>query len=421
MIRAVQTELSYEQRVAAGLCRVCGEARLEQLLALGNVPPVNAFVRPEDVAHERAYPLALGYCVSCTLVQLMQTVPPAELYRDYLHLSSAAASQAAHLQRVADLLRERSLPARPAKILEVGSNDGTLLAHFADQALVVGVDPARNLMSRSRERGVETIPDFMSEVLAARLQEQYGQFDLIIGLNVVAHTEDVLGLVRAVSTLLAPGGVFFMEAAYVLDTVLAGQFDTVYHEHVYCFSLQALKGLLARAGLTVCEAEIIPTQGTSLRIVARRTEEDPAVDGSVPSLLEREWERGLDDLATRREVGPRVERIKQQIAAAVASARRRGPLVGLGAPARGVVILNACTIGPESLQYVVDDTPLKVGRLVPGVHIPVESWQRLQDDAPAGYCLLSWNYREDMLKRLRQMGKHGTVLVPWPKLEVVVL
>ncbi|MBI4021908.1 MAG: methyltransferase domain-containing protein [Candidatus Andersenbacteria bacterium] len=415
-------QLTYEQRVARGLCRVCGAEAVEELFSLGDVPLVNAFLTEREKRDEVSFPLALGLCPACSLVQLRHTVAPERLYQHYLHLSSAANGQVAHLQSVARLVAQQLHMTPDTRLLEVGSNDGTLLANFSGRAgLVLGVDPARNLVALSRARGVETVPVFLSETVAGRLRLRYGQFDIIVGLNVVAHTENVLDLVRAIKLLLAPGGSFFMEAAYVLKTVVAGQFDTVYHEHVYCFSLHALQRLLARADLAVCAAEVIPTQGTSLRVIARHREEAPPVESGVGAILENEREHGLADLETLRAVGANVERFKQEFATSVAAARRRGPLVGLGAPARGVVILNACGIGAEWLEYVVDDTPLKQGRLVPGMHMPVYSWERLAAETPAGYVLLSWNYRDDMLARLRRLGKKGPVLIPFPRQEEVQL
>src|SRR5581483_4907744 len=175
-------------------------------------------------------------------------------------------------------------------------------------------------------------------------------------------------------SVLAPGGTFVMEAVDVSRTILRGEFDTVYHEHVYCFSLSALVALLARAGLTVVDVEALPTQGGSLRVFSRRTDARPAP--SVAAWLENEMALGILRPGTYERVGEQVRAFKPALLEQLHRLKQKhGRVFGLGAPARGVVILNFCGIGPELLDAVVDDTPLKQGRLVPGVHVPVVDWQ----------------------------------------------
>lgn len=399
-------------------CRGCGAGPLSEIFDLGLVPSVNAFRTREELAGERAHRLGMYWCRSCTLVQLGEIVPPAELFTSYQHLSSASQSNVRHLEEVAHLLGERYALGPSSRVLEVGSNDGSLLAHIRRRAgTVLGVDPARNLATLARERGVETISDFFGEAVASQIVREHGRFDVIVALNVVAHTPDVQGLLGAIARVLAPGGTFVMEAVHVFPTILHGEFDTVYHEHVYCFSLTALELLLGRAGLMVVDVEQIPTQGASLRVHARHAGEGVAPSAAVARLRAEEEAEGVRDEATYARVGVRVQAFKQTLRERLGDLRaRHGRVYGLGAPARGVVVLNYCQIGPDLVPVVIDDTPLKQGRLVPGVHIPVAGWDVLAADPPTAYLLLSWNYEQEIARKLARWVRTAELLVPFPEI-----
>jgi hypothetical protein len=214
-----------------------------------------------------------------------------------------------------------------------------------------------------------------------------------------------------------------MEAVDVLATIRRGAFDTVYHEHVYCYSLTSLQSLLERAGLAVVDVERIPTQGGSLRVYAQHAEGHQPPSRSVGRLLAEEEAAGVRDASMYEQVGERVRRFKPAFRQALSDLRsRHGRVFGLGCPARGVVILNYCEIGPDLVEAVIDDTPLKQGRLAPGVHIPVISWEALAaGPRPSAYVLLSWNYEKEMLAKLSRWVSDAEVLVPFPETQVRAL
>jgi SAM-dependent methyltransferase len=361
------------------------------------------------------------WCTRCSLVQLRDMVAPDELFSTYQHISGAAQTNAWHLAEVAELLMGRQQIGAHTRVMDVGSNDGTLLSHFLSATRqVLGVDPARNLAALAREKGVDTVSVFLNPTTASSIVLEHGQFDVITALNVVAHTPAVRDLLSAIALLLAPGGTFMMEAVDALQTVLKGEFDTVYHEHYYCFSLTALLPLLSGAGLTIVDAERIPSQGGSLRVFARHTDEQPVVTRRVDELLELEAAAGVLEPETYREIGKRVVAFRTEMRTRLLEMRRRGKtMMGLGAPARGVVILNHCGVGPDLLEAVIDDTPLKQGRLVPGVHIPVTSWDVLTGgQVPEAYVLLSWNYEAELMRKLARFVQRAEVLIPFPTVRV---
>jgi hypothetical protein len=406
-----------------GSCFSCGHADLMAIFSLGAMPPVNAFVTRDEVAREERFPLDLYFCRRCTLVQLGEAVDPNKLFSHYLHMSSASPSNVEHLRSVADVARRYLHLKDDAKILEIGSNDGTLLRMLAiDRRRVIGVDPARNLADLSQGKGIETITAFFNFEETKQIKAKYGAFDAVIALNVVAHTPGFISLLKGVETILRPGGLFMMENAYAVGTILEGQFDTIYHEHVHNFSLHALCAAYERVGLIPIRAETIPTQGMSIRVIVGRAADAHAVDDSVKKILAKEQALGFTSVERFKSAAAKVVEFKQQLQAWVRAKKRAGKrIVGLGAPARGVVILNYVGLGPSDLAYIIDDTPLKQGRLTPGTHIEVADWTRLSREPADTFLVLSWNYRDNLLKRLGRYVQNGGALVPFPNFEEIRL
>jgi SAM-dependent methyltransferase len=406
-------------------CAGCGASPLEPIFSLGRMPPVNAFLTPGELEREEFFPLDVHFCPACTLVQLYPTVPPARLFTDYAYLSATSSTTVAYLGRLAETLAQRVGLSPASKILEIGSNDGTLLAQLrAFSPHVLGVDPAENVAARANAAGVPTRVAFFSSAVAADLRAEVGAFDLVAALNVVAHTPDFVDLLAGVRAVLAPGGTFVLECAHVAQTILRGAIDTVYHEHVYCFSLHALARACARVGLVVVDVEKTPAQGGSLRVFARAAADAPLIGAGVAALLREEELAGVTRLPTYTAVARLAETLRRELPVrlrALRAAAGARTVVGLGASARGVVLLNYCGLGPQDVDFVVDDTPLKQGKLVPGRHIPVFDWTHIPRDEDLVCLLLSWNYRDEILARLRARTSRARVLVPLPHLEELTL
>ncbi len=402
-------------------CQGCDSPDICDMFDLGDVPSVNAFLQSNELERERAYPLHVCWCRRCTLVQLKTIVSPEELFSHYQHLSSASQTNIYHLKELASTLKSRLHINDQTKIMDVGSNDGALLEQFLDVTKnVLGVDPAENLVSYAKEKGVEQVAAFFNDQTAPDIVRQHGKYDVVLALNVVAHTPDVRSLLRGIAATLSRDGTFVMESVYVFSTILNGEFDTVYHEHDYCFSLTALVPLFAKSGLTIVNVEQIETQGGSIRVSGKLTDSNPGVDASVSTLLRQEEALGVCNDQTYLDVGRRVEEFKKSIVSSLQELKRKhGRAIALGASARGVVILNACKIGTNLIDAIIDDTPLKQGCVSPGTHVPVISWDQLASMPATAFLLLSWNYEAHMLKKLREFVEHGEVLIPFPQIRTV--
>ncbi len=402
-------------------CKSCGFEGMNRFLELGNIPPVNAFIQESEVSKEKAYPLNLAYCPNCYLVQLEEIVPPEELFRNYLHLSSGSESNINHLKEVASYIKDKFKIDESTKILEIGSNDGTLLSFFKPYTKnILGVDPAKNLSDLNKEKQVEYISEFFDTKTASKIVKEKGKYDLLLALNVIPHTPNNIDLLKAARLVMKDSGVLVMEGVYALDTVLRGEFDTIYHEHVYTFSLHSLISTFRMAGLTIVDVEKIPTQGGSLRISAMKDEYAKPVSESVNKLLSEEKLIGLDNQQVYSEVNKKVENYRKEIRELIEREKlSNGKLIGLGAPARGVVMMNYIGITPNDLDYVVDDTVLKQGRLVPGVHVPVMSTDSLKKEKDnKTFILFSWNYKDSFIRRLKEIMPSFKVIIPFPELKV---
>jgi SAM-dependent methyltransferase len=402
-------------------CHGCGERRLRLVVSLGELPPVNAFVVPGQEGNERRFPLDVQFCEACALVQLAPIVPPEALFGHYTYLSSASETFAAHLRALAGALAGELGLSSASRVLEIGSNDGTFLAELKKTTpRVLGVDPAANVAARAEAAGVPTRVAHFDSRLADELRRERGAFDLIVGLNVVAHVPDVTDLLRGVRALLAPDGRAVVEVAYVRETILAGAIDTVYHEHVHNFSLLAFQNICRRAGLTVVDASVVPVQGGSLRVVARPDSKAWPVSARAEALLAEETAAGMDRFDAYAGVARRAETLRERLRGAVGRLRAaHGPLVGLGAPARGVVLMNYCGFGPDDVRVVADDTPLKQGKLVPGCRVPVRGWDAIAPDEPVSALMLSWNYRAEVLAKLARRTSRARVVIPLPEVQEI--
>jgi SAM-dependent methyltransferase len=391
-------------------CLCCNSSKLEFLFSLGSMPPVNAFVDQDE--KEESFPLDLYYCISCSLIQLGEIVAPEKLFTNYLHTSSASVGNVNHLDHVAMFLENRML-VKEKSILEIGSNDGLLLSFLKDKgAIVLGVDPAQNLQNEVKSKGVSSLVGFFDEPFAEEMKNSYSNFDIIVALNVMAHTPTFLSALKGIAKLLSKNGTFMMENAYVVETILYGQFDTIYHEHIFCFSLHSLNYAYKLAGLKAIDAEIIPTQGTSIRVLVQHQDSLTQPSARLLEILERERQSGFNSLENFQKASFKIIDFKIKLLKYIHS--KSGKFIGLGAPARGVVILNYCNINSDVIDFVIDDTTLKQGKYVPGCKIKVKSWNALSIGMHSQFIILSWNYADSFIERLKSMGAKGTVLIPFP-------
>lgn len=403
-------------------CLGCAAALDEPFLDLGAQPLANALLRPEDLGEpEPRFPLAVAYCGRCHLVQLTETAPPEALFGEYLYFTSFSDQVLAHARAMADTLIERFALSPTRRVLEIASNDGYLLQFFQARGVpVLGVEPARNVAAAATARGIPTLTRFFGPDAVDEIVGDFGRAEVIVGNNVLAHVPAINAFLAAVAACLEPDGAAVFEFPYLGDTLARTAFDTVYHEHVFYYSLAAVAGLAARAGLEVFDVELQPVQGASLRVFVQHAGARP-VTPAVEQLRHEEVVAGLTSAARYRGFSRDVARLCRVLPQALRTLRREGRrLAAYGAPAKATVLLNACGIGPDLLEFTVDRSPHKQGRLIPGVRLPIRPVADLVREMPDLALLLPWNLADEIVSQQAEyLRKGGAFIVPVPAPRII--
>ncbi len=407
-------------------CRICGSPDLKLILPLGKMPLANSLLTREQLDEpEAVYPLDLAFCCRCTLVQLMETVSPEKLFRDYLYFSSFSDTMLQHAKElVARLIPSRDLDGK-SLVVEVASNDGYLLQYYHRRGIpVLGIEPAVNIARVAQEeRGIRTLCEFFGEGLAQQLRQRGERADVIHAHNVLAHVADLNGFVRGIQMLLKDDGLAVIEVPYVIDLIDHCEFDTIYHEHLCYFSLTALDRLFQRHSLVIQDVERIPIHGGSLRLFVKPKDGDTA-DGqrvTVNRLLAEEASWKVDKLEFYQGFARQVEHLKDSLRSLLLRLKQEGKrLVAYGAAAKGSTLLNYCGIGREILEFVVDRSTYKRGCYMPGVRLPIFPPTKLLEAMPDYVLLLTWNFADEILEQQAEYQQRGgRFIVPIPEVRIV--
>jgi SAM-dependent methyltransferase len=386
-------------------------------------PLCESFLAVEQLNQmERFYPLRADVCERCWLVQLERYVAPEEIFTEYAYFSSYSDSWVRHARDYTEMIVDRLGLGRDSLVVELASNDGYLLQHFAPAGVpVLGIEPARNVAAAALERGVPTLTRFFGEELATELAAEGRRASLVIANNVLAQVPDLNSFVAGIRLLLAPGGVVTIEFPHLLRLIDGNQFDTIYHEHFSYFSLSTAQRIFERHGLTLFDVEELPTHGGSLRIYGRlASEASPGVSAAVTELAAREAAAGFQTPAPYLAFGERVAETKRKLLEFLIDAKREGAQVaGYGAPGKGNTLLNYCGIRTDFLDYTVDRNPYKHGRFTPGTHIPIYPPARLAQTRPDYILILPWNLKDEIIPQLAGMLEWGPrFVVPIPEVTV---
>ncbi len=403
-------------------CRLCGGRDLTLVLELAPTPPANAFVAADARDRDQPrYPLDVFFCRDCAHVQLLDVVDPGMLFRNYVYVSGTSPVFVRHFEDYADAVVERFKPRPGALVVDVGSNDGTLLGAFKRRGMaVLGVDPATAIARRASEAGIETMAEFFTPALAAGIRAERGPAAVVTANNVFAHVDDLAGLRDGVRELLAPDGIFVFEVSYLADVVEKTLFDTIYHEHLAYHSVKPLRRFFEVGGMDLFAVERIDVHGGSLRGIAQAAGGPHADDGSVAALAAEEEGAGLDSAETFRDFAGRIRRLGGELNRLVSKIKADGKTIaGFGAPAKATTLMHHFGIGADVIDFIVDDNPLKQGLYTPGQHIPVLPPQALYDRRPDYAIVLAWNFAPSIIaKHSAFRDRGGRFIVPLPKLEV---
>lgn len=399
-------------------CRACGDARLTRFLELGPQPLANANLTTiDEAADELRFPLDLYFCETCSLVQLADVIDPEVLFRHYLYVTGTSETIAAHNRAYADTVAALLHLGADDLVVEVASNDGSLLSCFRDLGVrTLGVEPATNIAQMARARGIDTVGEFFGGDTGARLREERGAARAVIGNNVLAHVDDTADFLRGARALIAGDGLVITEVPYAREMLTKLEYDTVYHEHLCYFSITALLRLCDTVGLCVVRVDEVSVHGGSVRMYAGRREHYGTHGADVLRMVEAERDIGLTSLVRWQQFALDVQNQRAGLLDLLANLRVEGKTVaGYGAPAKGNTLLNYCAIGTDQVPYTVDRNPLKIGTLTPGMHLPVLLVETLLERQPDYVLILAWNFAEEIMRQQAEYHRRGgKFIVPIP-------
>lgn len=413
-----------DHNIASGpvnACQVCGGAELQLVVDLGHqplcdtLPTFGQLNRPEQT-----YPLRQVWCPECTLSQLDYVVPEDVVFHaDYPYRTGITRELAEYQDGMASELIESLGLLSNELVVDVGSNDGTLLSGFARRGLrVCGVEPT-NIAMMAREAGIETVQAFFDEDTAQRIRESLGPARLITATNVFAHVARLRDFIRGLEILLDDQGFFVLENHYLIEIMRGGQFDTIYHEHLRSYSLTALVRLFDYYDLTVVDARQVSRYGGNIRVTVSK-DRSRQVNRRVDEILKRERDFGLFEPGCYTAFRERAEQAKLHLLSLALECKQKGLyFVGNSAPARAATLLNYAGIRADLMPWIAEQpTSLKLDHYLPGTHIPIVDNRRLIEEQPDYVVLLAWHYAGPIGRQLRERGLRSRFVVPLPELTV---
>ncbi len=401
-------------------CRSCDSAIIE-FFSLGQMPLVNSFLKKEKIVAEKKYDLSVGFCSECYLVQLINTVPPEELFRNYIYFSSTSKFFLEHCKKLAEELTKRLKLNKESLVLEIASNDGAQLQAFKDLGIkILGVDPAVNIAEVANKKGISTMAEFFNYDFAQKLTREKGiQADLIFGANVLAHVPEIVDFVKGVKLALKATGTAVFEFPY-LKGLMEKKFDTIYHEHVFYYSLIALINLFKKADLEIYDVEMTPMQGGSLKIFISHPN-NFKISENIESLVSEELKSGFDKIETYRKINEQVKVLKNELIDLLKKIKAEGKTIAAySAPAKGNILLNYFGVNNNYLDFIVDKSEAKQGLYTPGTHLLVYSPEKILKDKPDYLLILCWNIATEIVEQLKEYQETGgKFIVPIPEVKVI--
>ena len=403
-------------------CRLCKGSNLKMVLPLASTALCDAYLSKDRVDEiQEIYPLELFMCLDCGYVHLPYVVDPEIIYRDYIYVTTSSMDLASHFKIHSEEVLRRLKPKADSLVVDMGSNDGTLLRFFKSAGMrVLGIEPSNETAKEATLSGIETLPDFFTSDLADKVRNDCGPATIITINNLFANIDDLDDVTEGIYKLLAPDGVLIIESSYLGDMIKNMVFDFIYHEHLSYFSVKPLITFFHRFNMELFDIERIPTKGGSLRYYIQPSGGPRSITSSVTDMVEYENQHGLDTIKTYDTFSKKIDDLKTQLVSKLLDLKADGKsIIGYGGSATTTTLLYHLGLS-EIIDYIVDDNPAKQNTISPGYHIPVLSSDAIYEQKPDYVLILAWRYAEPIMKKHQTyLEQGGHFIVPIPKIEVI--
>jgi len=382
------------------LCLICNN-EYKPFISFGPQPIANGFIKMEDLGNEYFFDMQVGHCEVCNMVQLVDQPDREQMFNsNYAFFSSTSTYMAKHFQQFAETIKSTYLQNDNPFVVEMGSNDGIMLQNFKNWNIRhLGVEPSSNVADVARSKGINTIVEFFDEEVAKNIISEYGKADAFMTANVMCHIPYIHSIAKGIKTLLSDNGVLCFEDPYMGDIMEKASYDQIYDEHVFFFSAMSVKYLFEMHGMELIDAAHQTTHGGSMRYtLAHKGAYN--VSKSVEDLIEKEKSIGLNNSKNYAELKTRIEKSKTDLYELLSSLKSQGKkVVGYGATSKSTTILNYCNIGPDLIEFISDTTPIKQGKLTPGMHIPVKEYNDFIASDADYTVLFAWNHKTEIMEK----------------------
>lgn len=407
-------------------CSFCFSTNMELIMDFGKVALAGAFIKTKEFNNEKKYQMRLCFCKECFALQVVDIIEPDILFKDYFYFSSSIKTLSNHFVSYAEEVTKRFLNTKEATVLEFGCNDGVLLRPLADLGIrkVIGVDPAKNIVSTINDKRITIINDYFTEKVSKDVVDKYGSVDLIMANNVLAHIPDIKGTTNAIRNALSDEGVFVFEVHYLGKVIEEMQYDMIYHEHLYYYSLLSAIEHFKKYNLIIFDIKQVPIHAGSIRfyVAKKNSKRAKQVSDNVKFLERKEKLKSFNKFESFKLFSKKVENTKNELIHLLKKLKKEGKtVVGYGASGRANTIIQYCGITNELVKYMIDDAPAKVGFYTPGSHLEIVSSSILYSDNPPDYVLVfAWSFFEEILKRNKKfIESGGKMIVPLPEVKII--
>ena len=407
-------------------CSFCQSTNIEKLVEFGHMSLAGGFLKKESFLREKKYPMTLVYCKDCYMVQILEKIDPIEMFNDYFYFSSAINTLSEHFNEYANEIFEKFQLSNKSKVLEFGCNDGILLKPLSKIGIgtVIGVDPALNVINTINNKDIDLYPGFFNEEMAKNIKKDHGKLDVIMANNVFAHIVNINSTTKGVKNLLSKEGVFVFEVHYLGNVISDLQYDMIYHEHIYYYSLISAIEHFKRFNMTVFDIKKIPIHGGSYRFYVSHSDSELALNmsSSVKDLQDKEIAYGYNKVDTYLSFAESIYMLRDNLNSLLKNLKLQGKKVyGYGASGRANTVLQFCNINSSLIDFIIDDAPAKQGFFTPGSHIEITSPQiLLGDNKPDFILLFAWTFESEIRKRNKDFFKNGgKIILPLPEIKIL--